>query len=344
MRETSPLTAREIEVLHSIVEAYVQTGEPVASRMISKRRRDSLSPATIRNVMADLSDSGYLAQPHTSAGRVPTAKAFRLYVQSLPAARLNAGELEHMRSELNQMDTMAARAERSSHFLTELTRNVGIVAAIPTSTQTLDQVELLKLADRRVLMIVVTRDRSVRNRVVGLAAEVSQDELNSLRNYVNQHFSGWSLSDIRKELEQRLLQDSAAYDSMLKLLMVLYGKGLLDIDFAPDIFMEGASNLVGLDLHLTREKMRELFRALEEKRRILQLLDRFLELPGELEVRVGLGDAHPSMDSLSFIGINVILPSGVSAKLAVLGPMRMNYGRVMSAVLNVGQAFRNLPS
>lgn len=343
MHRRPAVTSRTTEVLFSIVESYIETGEPVASRTISRQRKDSLSPASIRNLMADLSDEGYLDQPHTSAGRVPTEKAFRAYVQSLTAGRLPWAELERLRAEFSEVQTLSDRIERSSHLLSEFTHNVGIAAAIPASSQTLDQIELLKLADRRILMIVITRDAVVRNQVVSLDEELSQDELNSIRNYVNRNFSGWVLAEVRRELESRLLQESAAYDAILRRLTILYGKGLLDIDLDPEIHMEGASNLVGLDLHLTREKMRELLRALEEKKRILQLLDRFLEQPtGELGVRVGLGEAHPAMKALSLIGISVVLPSGLSAKIAVLGPIRMNYERVMSAVLHVGNAFQSI--
>jgi len=338
------MTEREIDILHSIVESYIQTGEPVASRTIARFRKDNLSPATIRNVMADLCDGGYLSQPHTSAGRVPTEKAFRSYVQSLARSRLLVAELQRLRSELSLMTTMEARVERSSHMLTEMTRSVGITAAVPTSSQTLDQVELIGLADHRVLMVVITRDRIVRNRVVSLGQPVSQDELGSIRNYLNRNFSGWTLSEIHSELKRRFEQQSAAYDELLKKLTMLYSKGLLDIDVAPEVHLEGASNLVGLDLHLTREKLRELFHTLEEKKRILHLLDCFLEQPaGELAIHVGLGDVHPSMRELSLIGVSIPLAGGLSAKIAVLGSMRMNYGKAMSAVFHVGQAFRNLP-
>jgi heat-inducible transcriptional repressor len=338
------MTEREADILHAIMERYIQTGEPVASRTISRQRKDNLSAATIRNVMADLCDAGYLSQPHTSAGRVPTEKAFRTYVQSLSRRRLLAGELQRVRHELGQMNTMEARVERCCRILTEMTRSVGISAAIPAASQTLDQIELIALADRRVLMIVVTRDRTVRNRVVAIDELISQDELSSIRNYLNRNFSGWTLSEIHSDLKRRFEQQSAAYDALLKRLTLLYSKGLLDIEVAPEIHMEGTSNLVGLDLHLTRERMRELFHALEEKKRIFQLLDRFLEQPaGELAVQVGLADAHPSMRELSLIGISIPLSGGLSAKLAVLGPMRMNYGKAISAVCYVGQAFGSLP-
>jgi heat-inducible transcriptional repressor len=338
------MTHREQEILHALVESYIQTGEPVASRTIARKSKDRLSAATIRNVMADLYDEGYLSQPHTSAGRVPTEKAFRSYVQSLARARLLTSEFKRVRGELSQMGTMEARVELSSRLLTEMTRGVGITAAIPASSQTLDQIELIALADRRVLMVVVTRDRMVRNRVVALDEFVSQDDLGSIRNYINRNFSGWTLSDIREDLERRLEQQNAAYDALLKRVTLLYSKGLLDIELSPEIHMEGASNLVGLDLRLTREKLRELFHTLEEKKRMLQLLDRFLEQSGgELAVQVGLADAHPSMGELSLIGVSIPLEGGFSARIAVIGPMRMNYGKAISAVYHMGQAFRSLP-
>lgn len=337
------MTPRNVDILHSIVQAYIETGEPVASRTVARQSRDGLSPATIRNVMADLSDDGYLSQPHTSAGRIPTEKGFRSYIQSLVRARVLSGELQRMRLALSQMETMEERVEQSSHILTEMTRGVGIAAAIPTSAQVLDQIELVDLGERRILMVVVTHDRMVHNRVVMLDERIPAEELGSIRNYINRNFSGWRLDEIHGELKWRLEQQSAAYDAILRRLTVLYAKGLLDIGMSPEVHLEGAGNLVGLDLHLTREKMRELLRALDEKKRILQLLDRFLEEPaGELAVKVGLAEEHPSMRELSLIGVKVALNGGLFAKIAVLGPMRMNYEKAISAVVHMGQALQSI--
>ena len=349
MSRRPALTRRTIDILHSVVESYIETGEPVASRTISRRHGDALSAASIRNVMADLYDEGYLSQPHTSAGRIPTAKAFRSYVeqhvQSLGERRVIAPELQRLRTELGNLATTDARIERSSHILTQMTRSLSIAAAIPTSAQVLDQIELIGLADRRVLMIVITRDQMVRNRVVALDEATSPEELISIRNYINRNFAGWKLSDVHVELRRRLDQESAAYDALLRKLTLLYANGLFEIDSSPEVHLEGTSYLIGLDLHLTREKMRELFSALEEKKRILHLLERFLEQPdGELAFQVGLADVHPSMGELSLIGVSIALPGGISAKIAVLGPTRMNYEKVISAVLHMGQAFQNIPA
>ena len=342
MRTDAPLNFRYQDILTSIVRAYIDTGEPVGSRTISKRRQNTLSPASIRNVMADLADEGYLSQPHTSAGRVPTEKAFRFFVGSLTKGRVTAGESDRMKNEFRGLDTVGERVERSSYILVELTRNVGIAAAIPELAQELDQIQLVPLSDRRVLMVLVTRDHMVRNRVVMLEEPTSPEELASICNYVNRNFSGWQLGQARRELLRRIESERELYHAVMHKLQLLSQKGLLDVDTSPHVHMEGASNLLGLDLHLTREKMRELFHALEEKQRLMELLDRFLEQPpGELAVRVGLEEAHPSMKDLALIGMTIRMASGLPAKVAVLGPMRMNYERVIAAVMQTSRALES---
>src|SRR5262249_4849240 len=161
----------------------------------------------------------------------------------------------------------------------------GIAAAIPRATPALESIELVALPEQRVLMVVVTKDGQVRSRVVSLQQQVSSDDLASVRNYINRNFSGWAIEQIRRTLADRLAKAEAAYDALLSKLTLLYSKGLLEVGPEPEVHTDGASNLVVLDLHLTKEKMRELFRTLEEKRRILELLDRFLQHPaGELAV------------------------------------------------------------
>lgn len=340
MSHLGTLTARHVDVLHAIVQNYIETGEPVASRTIA--RKYPMSPASIRNMMADLLEEGYLSQPHTSAGRVPTERAYQSYVKTLLGSRIVQAELDRLHIEIQRAGTVEGRIERSSKLLTEITRNFGIAAAIPTANQTLDQVELISLPDRRILMVVVTRDRMVRNKVITVDDPMSHQELASIRNYINYNFSGWVLQNIHRELKRRFEMESATYDAILKRVSLFYSKGLLDLGLLPEVHFEGAENLIGLDLHLTRERMRELFRALEEKKRVLQLLERFLEQrDGELAIQVGLSEIHPSMSELSLIGVRFGLPNGLEAHVAVLGPMRMNYTRAISAVLHVGQAFKS---
>ncbi len=339
MQTGEPLGRRAQEILYAIVRSYIETGEPLGSRTISKLQNNALSAASIRNVMADLDEAGYLYQPHTSAGRIPTAKAFRFFVNTIPERAMTAAESMRVHERFRDARSMEQRIERSCQMLTELTHNMGIAAAMPTSDQSLEQVEFVALADRRVLMIVATRDGMVHNRVVTLNEAMPQQTLESLRDYINHNFAGWIISDARRELLRRIEEERAAYDAVLQRLTVLYREGLLDVAQHPQVHMEGASNLFGLDLHLTRETMRDLFRALEEKRRIVELLDRFIEEHGELRVHVGLGDVHPAMSELSLIGLSIPQPGGMLTRIAVLGPMRMNYSRVMTAVRQIGRAF-----
>lgn len=334
------LSPRHFDVLHAIVQNYIETGEPVSSKTIA--RKYPMSAASIRNMMGDLLESGYLTQPHTSAGRVPTELGYRSYGQTLLGGRVIQADLQRLRDEFQKVNTVEGRIERSSKLLTEITKSFGIAAAIPNENRTLDCVELLALPDKRILMVVVMRDRMVRNKVIAVDDPVTQDELNSIRNYINYEFSGWTLPVIHRELRRRLELESAAYDAILKHVNLLYGKGLLDLGQQPEIHMDGAEHLIGLDLHLTRERARELFRALEEKKRILQLLEQFLEQrDGEPAIQVGLAGVHPSMSELSLIGVRFSLPDGLEAHVAVLGPMRMNYHRAVSAVLHVGRAFQS---
>lgn len=337
------LRAREREILHQIVREWIETGEPVGSRTLSRLRQSSLSPATIRGVMADLADEGYLAQPHTSAGRIPTEKAIRDFAGAVAPKPLSHPDKDRIYNQLQQAETFEEQIAVASRVLTEITRNVGIAAAQPRASQELEHLELVPLSDHRVLMIVATRDRMVRNRVVTLDRDMSREELVEIANYVNASFGGWMLERARAELWRRIEEERAMYDAVMRRLTLLCQKGLLVVDPAPHVEMDGTSWLIGLDLHLTREHMRELFRALEEKKLIAALLDRFLEASqGQVGIHVGLEDAHPSMRELALIGVTVDLPAGVRTRIAVLGPTRMQYHRVVSAVQQIAVTFESL--
>ncbi len=344
MTAPSELSPRAAEILMAIVRTYIQTGRPVASHTISRRQRYQLSPATIRNVMADLAEAGYLSQPHTSAGRIPTRKAFEYFVRTITVKRLLAGELERLRRELMRAATVEDRVERSCQLLAEMTQKMGIAVAIPTDSQILDRVELVDLGYGRVLMVVVTRDRVVRDRVVILDEPVTQAELDRIRNYINEHFCGLPLGEIRARIQAHIEQARAAYDALLRKLLLLYEHGLLEFGLAPEVHVEGHWSLLDIEFHLTRERLRELFATLEEKKRLLQLLDQFLAgEPGQVSVRVGLETIHPSMQELALIGVAVSLGAGLTAKIAVLGPMRMDYHKAISAVAHLGQALQSTP-
>jgi heat-inducible transcriptional repressor len=351
------VTAKAQEVLFAIVRSYIETGEPQGSLTISraldnkleigkfsagKSSPGAISPATIRNIMADLGEEGYLSQPHTSAGRMPTEKAFRAYVNALVARPLAASDSRNLIAQFSKIESFQGRVEHSCRFLTGISNAVGIAAAIHSGAQELEHIELIGLAERRVLIVVVTKDGTASNRVVAVNQQLSSADLVSLRNYINWNFAGWLLGDARREIQRRIEEERAACDAILGHLTMLAEKDFLASDRHPNIHMEGASNLVGLDLHLTRERMRDLFRTLEEKKRVAELLDRFLDGSSGLGIQIGLAEAHPSMKELALVGVTVQLPGGLTTRVAVLGPLRMNYGRIMSAVLEIGRAFERV--
>lgn len=346
MPDEPALSPRAQQILLSIVKSHIETGEPVASADISRLRRHRLSSASIRNVMAELASEGYLEQPHTSAGRLPTAKAYRVFADTLHAPRIPAMELGRLRGRLSGAGTVEDLVARSCQILMEMSSSVGIAAALPTRKQTFDQVQLVSLGERRVLMILVTRDQEklVRDQVIALDDPISQMELDSIRNYLNGNFRGWTLSEMQTELRRRVEQASDVYGRMLRKLILLYEKGLLEAGLEPEVHLEGVFHLMSQDLRWTRERLREIFRMLEEKKRILRLLERFLEQPdGKIGVQIGLEDLDPGLTGLSLVGIAVKMPGGMPAKIAVLGPMRMDYERAFSAVFHLGEAFRGLP-
>lgn len=341
-----PISGRKRQILHAIVDAYLESGEPVASSAVSQRHfpGSAPSPATIRNAMAELSELGYLTQSHASAGRVPTASAIQDFVDSLPAVRPHSAEVHRLSRQFQARESWPDRIQQGSHLLTELTHQLGIAAALPSESQILHQLELIPLADRQYLMVVVTADHHVHNQLVRLDIDLSPVDLTQIRNYLNEEFRGWSISDARRELERRLEDERSEYRNLLASIEHFYSRGLLEFGLGPLVFLDGAAYLLGLDLQITRERLRELFQALEQKKKILDLLDQFLKTTDSRPaVKVGLAEAHPALEDFSLVGMQVTLAPGMSARIAVLGPLRLNYPRTMAAVLEVGQALSPAP-
>ncbi len=336
-----PTTGKKRQILHAIVEAYLDSGEAVSSSAIAQRRFTgaSLSSATVRNAMAELSELGLLTQTHASAGRIPTPLAIKSYVSSLGQVKVNPFEVSKLQQKLKSLHSISERVEEGSHVLTEITHNIAITASLPSASQQLHQVELLPLAARQYLMVVITSDRSVRNQVVSIDQDLRSEDLAEIRNYINCEFSGWTLNDARLALAERLKDERSQYHALLRRVELFYARGLFQGSEGPRVFMDGAAYLIGLDLHLTKEKMRELFQALEQKQQILQILDQFLQASDQTPaIQVGLGDAHPALSGFTLIGVHVPLAGGMSARVAVLGPLRLNYPRTIAAVMEVGQA------
>lgn len=347
------LTGRSLEILNAIIKSYIATGEPVPSKVVSRKRKDHLSPASVRNVMAQLEAEGYLTHPHTSAGRVPTEKALRHHVQNLSTQRLQPSEADFVETSLLEASSLEDRMGRSSHVLAALTRQLGVVVLAPLSDAVLQQVQLLALSEKRVLIVLVARGDVVRNRIVTVSEEIAPDELERIANYVNRNFNGWRLSEVRREIHRRMEEERAAYDAILRRLRVLCVQGFLAADAEPQVYLEGTSNLIGAMQGPGLERVRALVQALEEKQKLIELLDECMR--GEISiapaggvrtealcVRIGLEDAYPAMKDFALIGAVCQLRTGLAGRIAVIGPTRMQYARVLSAVVHVANVFQSL--
>lgn len=339
------LEGRTREVLASTIRTYIATGEPVGSRTISRKRRDKLSAATIRNTMADLEAAGYLEQPHTSAGRVPTEKAYRFYVGQIARSglHLNRSDEELIRQQIHcgAAESPEALLERASHVLSLVTRNVGIVVSATAADTVLQHIQFVRLSDNRVLVILAPRGAPVRSRVVRSEEEFRQEELDRIANYLNQNFAGWRLEAARNEIQRRLEEERARYDELLRRLAMLWRQGILEGDAATGVYLEGASHLMGRPELDNPQVLRDLLRALEEKERLVRLLTRYIQEAdasawSQARVVIGL-DTDPPVKDFALIGALCATAEGLAGRVAVLGPPRMQYERVISAVSQVAR-------
>src|ERR1700693_6383334 len=238
-----PPGGREREILTAIVETFIASGEPVGSRTLARASREGLSAATIRNVMADLADAGFLEQPHASAGRVPTAEAYRYYVEQLSGeARLSHENQRLIEDTLTGASDVEEFMERTSHVLSLISRSVGVTVATTGPRHALDHVYFSRLSEQKVLAVVVTRSGVVRDRVLRL--DISQFDLDAAARYINEHFRGWTRNDMRAELPRRLETERSEYDRLMQSLEQLYKQGALAAEAGMQtVFVEGASNL-----------------------------------------------------------------------------------------------------
>ena len=329
---------REREILTAIVETFIATGEPVGSRSLSRSNREGLSPATIRNVMADLSDAGFLEQPHTSSGRVPTTEAYRYYVEQISGeAHLSPGDQNIIRDSLTGITDVPEFLERTSRVLSLISKNVGVAVAIPGEKNALEHVYFSRLGDQKVLAVVVTRSGLVRDRVLRL--DISQADLDLAARYINENFRGWTMSDMRAELQRRVEAERSEYDRLMESLERLYKQGALAADTgAQTVFVEGASNLVANEQD--RERLQEMLKTLEEKGKIVRLLEAYLDTKQEaVRVVIGLDEALPSMSNFVLIGAPARVGKEVMGSLAVIGPTRIDYQHTMTAVSYIARLF-----
>jgi heat-inducible transcriptional repressor len=334
----SSIGHREREILTAIVETFIATGEPVGSRALSRSNREGLSPATIRNVMADLSDAGYLDQPHTSAGRVPTTEAYRYYVEQISGEAHLSHEDEHIiRDSLAGITDVQEFMERTSRVLSLVSKNVGVAVTVSGPKNELEHVYFSRLADQKVLAVVVTRSGLVRDRLLRL--DIPQADLDVAARYINENFRGWTMDDMRAEIQKRIEHERSEYDRLMKSLEQLYKQGALAAEpGAGAVFVEGASNLVANEQD--RQRLQEMLRTLEEKGKIVRLLNAYLDTRQEaVRVVIGLDEALPSMSNFVLIGAPARVGSEVMGSLAVIGPTRIDYQHTMTAVSYIARLF-----
>jgi heat-inducible transcriptional repressor len=338
MSAGQPIGDREREILTAIVETFISTGEPVGSRILARASREGLSPATIRNVMADLADAGYLEQPHTSAGRVPSANAYRYYVEQLSGkTQLSAEDEGIIKDSLHGITDVEDFMERTSHVLSLISRNVGVAVAASGPKKALEHVYFSRLGDQKVLAVVVTKSGLVRDRV--LRMDLPQSELDAAARYINENFRGWALESVRTEIARRLEQERSEYDRLMASLEQLYKRGALaGEDSSHVVFVEGASNLVASEQD--RNRLQELLQALEEKQKLVGLLGAYLDAKQEaVRVVIGLDEAQPSLRNFVLIGTPARVGNEVMGSLAVLGPPRMDYQHTITAVSYIARLF-----
>jgi heat-inducible transcriptional repressor len=333
-----PIGEREREILTAIVETFIATGDPVGSRTLARSNREGLSPATIRNVMADLADAGYLEQPHTSAGRVPSSEAYRYYVEQLTGkASLSPEDQGIIKDSLRGVSDVQEFMERTSHVLSLISHNVGITVAVGGPKNALEHVYFSRLGDQKVLAVLVTRSGLVRDRVLRL--DLPQADLDEAARFINENFRGWTMEAMRAELARRLEQERSEYDRLMKSVEQLYRQGALAADeTAQVVFVEGASNLVTGEQD--RQRLQELLHALEEKQKIVELLGAYLDAKQEaVRVVIGLDEALPSMRNFVLIGAPARVGDDVMGSLAVIGPTRIDYQHTMTAVSYIARLF-----
>jgi heat-inducible transcriptional repressor len=328
---------REREILTAIVETFIATGEPVGSRTLARGSREGLSPATIRNVMSDLADAGYLEQPHTSAGRVPSPEAYRYYVEQLTGnARISNEDEGIIQDTLHGITDVQEFMERTSHVLSLISKNVGVAVALGGPKNALEHVYFSRLGDQKVLAVVVTKSGLVRDRVLRL--DIPQTDLDMASRYLNENFRGWTIDAMRAELARRLEQERGEYDRLMTSVEQLYRRGALADEGTQAVYVEGAANLVAGEQD--RKRLQELLQTLEEKQKVVQLLNAYLDTKQEaVRVVIGLDQALPSMRNFVLIGAPARVGGEVMGSLAVLGPTRLDYQHTISAVSYIARLF-----
>jgi heat-inducible transcriptional repressor len=338
------ITTRQREILTAVVESYIATGEPVSSGTLAQAAfANTMSSATIRNEMAELAEAGLLEQPHTSAGRIPSAEAFRLYVAKLTS---NVPERTALHSQIDTsfagLAGASALLERTSHVLAALSSGVGLAIGAAASTDLLEHIHFSRLAESRILAVVVTRGGLVRDRVLTLDRDLSSVQLETAANFLNEHFRGWNIDRVRTELARRLDRERTAYQHLADA-TALWSR---TTDNAPQqaVYIDGVANLIGLTQFPTdRDRLRAMLAALEEKQRLIELLNAYVDASQEsVRVIFDLEQQDPGMAGLVLIAAPARVADNSLGAVAILGPKRMHYQSAIDAVGYVAQLLHRM--
>jgi heat-inducible transcriptional repressor len=329
------LNDRAQHLLRILVEQYIRDGQPVGSRTLTRESGLHLSSATIRNVMADLEDQGYVTSPHTSAGRVPTDKGYRFFVDMLLKVRpLESAAISIIQQGLGQhADDPKALVSSASKMLSSITQLAGVVT-LPRQGQTeLSQIEFLPLSENRVLAVLVTNGREVQNRIVQLERAYGSEELRRAANYLNQQFAGRDINSVREQLVTQLTQTQEHLNQSMKDAIMLAQQVVSPTGPAPPMqfVIAGETNLMGLAELSNVEKLRKLFDAFNQQRDVLHLLDQSLRADG-VQIFIGQESGYTIFDDCSIVTAPYALDKEVIGVLGVIGPTRMAYERVIPIV------------
>ena len=337
---------RARQLLRTLIGRYIRDGEPVGSQTLARHAGLDVSPATIRNILCDLEEAGLLTAPHTSAGRVPTAQGYRLFVDSLLQLKpLPEGEVVRLRSELPPGSGTQALLGSASELLSAMTRFVGVVSVPRREQFAFRRIDFVPVDSERVLAIVVFADNEVQNRIIQTRRQFEGGELERVANYLNAHFAGRPVSEIRTTLLHELRSAQSEMQALLSRSVELAEQVL-----APggdDMVLAGQTRLMGLNELSDVDRLRELFDAFARKREILQLLERTVSAPG-VQIFIGEETGLAPLEGVSLVTAPYAADGQVLGVLGVIGPTRMAYQRVIpvvqAAASVLGEAFAPQPA
>jgi heat-inducible transcriptional repressor len=340
MRNSALQERRNRQILADLVRTYIETGEPVSSRAISKRFEEVLSTATIRNVMADLEDGGFLYQPHTSAGRVPTAAAYRFFAQEIASqATITVDDRAWIKREMSGATSAAEITERAGHVLAEVSNGLGIIVSPPLGRAVLEHARMWLLPDGRVVVVLISPGGNTRDKILRPSRPFTQPELDATADFLNRHYSGWTLEAIRGDLLLKLATERERYEGIVQSALTLCDPAVLGEDTASQVHVEGTAQIVGTAEFANQTQMRELLEAIEEKHRLITVLNACIETPEPVHVQIGVKEISEAGENLALISAPYTRNDMVQGSLGVLGPTRMHYERAMTAVAYVAQLF-----